>query len=272
MLNTLPKIIKNILKKIYRRPLIIKDISYKDQDKLSSLKRYESAVITFMDVEFNIVDNVTFIASYLEIFKEQVYNFKTLAKKPLIIDCGANIGLATIYFKLNHPNATIIAFEPDPNIFNAMQKNINTFNFTDVTCLNKAVSNKAGTLDFSVEGGHAGKLSDNTNLQRIKVEAIRLKEFLQQYSSITFLKIDIEGHEKDVIPDIAEELKKVDFLFLEYHSFLDENQCLEEILKYIKNAGFRYYLQEGYDKKNPFFGDEIFGKMDFMVNIYCFRS
>ena len=92
-------IIKNLLKKIYRRPLIIKEISYMDQDKLTALKRYERTEITFMGVPFNIVDNTTFIGSYFEIFKDEVYKFETTEAKPLIIDCGANIGLASIYLK-----------------------------------------------------------------------------------------------------------------------------------------------------------------------------
>ncbi|MET4083629.1 FkbM family methyltransferase [Pedobacter sp. UYP30] len=271
-MSLLKSIIKNQLKKIYRRPLIVKDISYKDQDKLTALKRFEGTEITFMDINLNVVDNTTFIASYLEIFRDEVYKFETKNPNPIMIDCGANIGLATIYLKKKYPNATVIAFEPDPRIFNAMQKNIQSFQLENVTCLNKAVSTTDGFLNFNVEGGHSGKLSNDESNQHIKVEAIRLKSFLQKYQAITFLKIDIEGHEKELIPDIAEELKKVEFLFLEYHSFLNESQCLDEILMHIKNAGFRYYIQESCPKPNPFFGQEMFSNMDCLVNIFCYRN
>ncbi|TCD07733.1 FkbM family methyltransferase [Pedobacter frigidisoli] len=264
-------IVKNQLKKIYRRPLIIKEISHKDQDKLTALNRYEKAEITFMGNLLHIVDAVTFIGSYFEIFKDKVYNFETKTAKPLIIDCGANIGLATIYLKNKYPGAQIIAFEPDPKIFNAMQENIKSFKLNDITCLNQAVSNVDGFLDFIVEGGHSGKLGRKHNFQSIKVKTIRLKTILQQHGAITFLKIDIEGHEIDLIPDIVEELRKVEFLFLEYHSFLNEPQRLDEILKYIKDAGFRYYIKEAFNKPNPFIDKEIFSNMDFMANIYCVR-
>lgn len=271
-MGLLKLIIKNQLKKIYRRPLIVKDISYKDQDKLTALKRFEGTEITFMNVNLNVVDNTTFIASYLEIFRDEVYKFETKNPNPIMIDCGANIGLATIYLKKKYPKATVVAFEPDPTIFNAMQRNVKAFQLENVTCLNQAVSTIEGFLNFNVEGGHSGRLSNNESIQHVKVEAIRLKSFLQKYQAITFLKIDIEGHEKDLIPDIAEELKKVAFLFLEYHSFLDESQTLGEILIHLKNAGFRYHIQESCDKPNPFYGKEIFTNMDCLVNIFCFRN
>src|SRR5687768_11770928 len=37
--------------------------------------------------------------AYGEIFGNEIYRFSTEKKDPLIIDCGANIGLGTLYFK-----------------------------------------------------------------------------------------------------------------------------------------------------------------------------
>lgn len=57
-----------------------------------------------------------------KIFKRQIYNFQIDNPAPYIIDAGANIGLGVIYFKKLFPDAEIIAFEPDPNIFAVMKK------------------------------------------------------------------------------------------------------------------------------------------------------
>jgi hypothetical protein len=40
--------------------------------------------------------------------------FKTDSRNPIIIDCGANIGVATIYFKRLYPDSRILSFEANP--------------------------------------------------------------------------------------------------------------------------------------------------------------
>ncbi len=41
------------------------------------------------------------------------YYFETAKDHPVIFDCGANIGLATLFFKWLYPGGEIYAFEPD---------------------------------------------------------------------------------------------------------------------------------------------------------------
>ena len=59
----------------------------------------------------------------------------------LVIDCGANIGLSTVYFLSRFPNTHLIALEPDPDNFKMLA--LNTACFSDrVTLLQAAVWNK----------------------------------------------------------------------------------------------------------------------------------
>ncbi|HEX4602645.1 MAG TPA: hypothetical protein VH724_01505, partial [Candidatus Angelobacter sp.] len=57
---------------------------------------------------------------YSEIFARESYWFTSNKPNPVILDCGANIGMATLYFKWLYPLAQITAFEPDPTTFNAL--------------------------------------------------------------------------------------------------------------------------------------------------------
>ncbi len=86
-----------------------------------------------------------------EIFIKEIYK-TDLPERPLIIDCGANIGLSIIYFKEKHPNAEIIAFEPDKDNFKLLKKNIESFCLKDVTLKEEAVWIKDTELDFSNDG------------------------------------------------------------------------------------------------------------------------
>src|SRR5579862_10008371 len=54
---------------------------------------------------------------YSEIFARQNYEFTSTRENPVILDCGANIGMATFYFKWRFPEAQITSFEPDPSTF-----------------------------------------------------------------------------------------------------------------------------------------------------------
>src|SRR3990172_6492726 len=69
-------------------------------------------------------DYSTFLFLYREIFLKNEYFFNARVRRPLIIDAGANIGMATLYFKLLHPDATVYCFEPDTNAFHVLEKNV----------------------------------------------------------------------------------------------------------------------------------------------------
>src|SRR5437764_6912319 len=70
-----------------------------------------------------LVDARTFLATYHETFVGQIYRFNTQRERPLILDCGASIGVYTLYWKLLYPTARVVAFEPDPGIFQALAWN-----------------------------------------------------------------------------------------------------------------------------------------------------
>ncbi len=88
---------------------------------------------------------------------------------------------------------------------------------------------------------------------------------------IDFLKIDIEGAEHKVIMDCAEELHRVDKMFIEYHSSPNSPQLLDEILKVVSNSGFRYYIKEASNNYSHPFIREKDVLYDLQLNIFCFR-
>jgi FkbM family methyltransferase len=248
------------------------ELSKKDREELEVLPRYTPAKIRFMGNKFEVVDAPTFLSSYDEIFKREIYKFETEHSIPVIIDCGANIGLSTIYFKRLYSNAIVYAYEPDIQLFNAMRLNVVSMGFSDIRCFNNAVSDKNAQLLFHREGGHSGMLVDEHGEDVIMVDAVRLKEIIEEQEYISFLKIDIEGHEDKVLRDIKDQLFKVEYLFLEYHSFIDHQQTLAELLEILTANGFRYYIKEAYNKTLPFVQKEIFLGMDLLLNIFCYRT
>ena len=129
-----------------------------------------------------------------QIFCEQQYTFGHPAKQDVkwIIDAGANIGLAAVYFSAEYPNARIISIEPDKENFALLQKN--TSNYKNVTCINAALWYKEEKLDISnKEEKSAGymmepKLSNDVDL----IKGITVEQLMKQFSitEISMLKIE----------------------------------------------------------------------------------
>jgi len=187
-----------------------------------------------------------------EIFYRNEYYFKTKNKNPVIIDCGANIGVSIIYFKWLYPNSTIYGFEPDKRTFELLERNIVKNELKDVHLINAAVSDKAGKIDFFIDSEHPGALAMSTRYGRMPkdrttVQSISLSSFIKEnhIQDIDFIKMDIEGSEKEVLKDLDKNkmFNKIKKLLVEYHHKISgEKSCLGDYLKILEKNKFEYQI------------------------------
>lgn len=125
------------------------------------------------------------------------------------IDIGANVGVWSYW--LSKYAKQVESFEPNPKVFNALKnikiKNVNSYNI--------ALSNKTGSVDLLIPKGSKGFSNQGASLSSIKVqgehksisiEAKRLDEY--NFLDVDFIKIDVEGHEHEVIEGARETIKK----------------------------------------------------------------
>jgi len=242
------------------------------KEKLFRKKRFEAYTTTFNGHTLHVHDQASFRLGYSELFEEEVYKFSSSSGNPYIIDCGSNMGMSIIYFKSIFPGSRIVAFEADPYVFSFLEKNIQSFGFTDVTINNKAVWNvNDEVLSFLAEGGAGGRLQEKSGqFKFIDVKTARLKDYLTE--EIDFLKIDIEGAEYKVLTDCIEGLHFVKNLFIEYHSMGNDTQNLHLVLQIVHESGFRYHIKEAYTSPFPFMERKLNFGMDLQLNIFCYRS
>jgi FkbM family methyltransferase len=237
--------------------------------KAHKIPRFTASTIPVLGKDFHIADSASFSSAYQEIFLRNIYRFKSAKTNPTILDCGANVGVSVLYFKTLFPEARITAFEPDPNIASILKKNISSYSLTNVEVIEKAISDKEGTINFQSDGADGGHISNSSN--GASVSTVRLGSYLNQ--DIDFLKIDIEGAEDVVIPDIAAQISRVKNIFIEYHSSHIEPQSLHKILQVLNTAGFRYHIQHvGVISEAPFFKIKVKQGFDNQLNIYAFRQ
>lgn len=204
-------------------------------ERISKLGRHNPGSTNLVSTGFRFVDSESFINQYIEIFDKKTLHFKTYKEDPLILDCGANIGMSITYFKRLYPKSRIIGFEPDPKIFETLKKNLNCFKGKNLELHEKAVWHKESTLTFRPDNADGGAIDKDGS---VKIKTVNLNKFLLE--KVDFLKIDIEGAEHEVLPAISNNLRNVKFLFLELHLEQSVPKQIEEILKLLRENSFIY--------------------------------
>ncbi|OAQ38680.1 hypothetical protein A5893_14445 [Pedobacter psychrophilus] len=249
-------------------------MAFQYQEELKRLKlipRYTIGESNLLHKTISFIDSASLLFIQDELFNKEIYKFKADNSNPYIIDAGANIGLSVIYFKMLYTEAEIVAFEPDNKVFKALKTNVETFSLSNVTLIKKALWNTETTLKFYSEGADGGRIAiENENEKLVEIETTSLRGYLQR--KVDLLKIDIEGAETIVLQDCEDLLHNVKNLFVEYHSFTDQNQSLDKLLNILKNAGFRYQIQHiGLFSPHPFINITKHSGMDLQLNIFAYK-
>jgi FkbM family methyltransferase len=148
---------------------------------------------------------------------EYVIPFETNPK--LIVDAGANIGLATLYFSSKFPRTKIIAIEPEQSNYDLLVRNCS--GMTNVTTWHAAVWNTDASLQIA--NPDAEKWAFTVTPGRSNgcgIKALTVPQILAQsgHDTIDILKLDIEGAERELFQDGCEDwLPHVKMIILELH-------------------------------------------------------
>jgi FkbM family methyltransferase len=117
-----------------------------------------------------------------------------------VLDLGANIGYYTlIAARRTSPKGKVYAFEPDPDNFSLLQKNVERNGYSNVVLVNQAVSDHTGRtrlyLNETNKGDHRiYNPGDGKKFADIQVAA--LDDFFKRLDKkIHFIKMDVQGAE-----------------------------------------------------------------------------
>lgn len=136
----------------------------------------------------------------------------------LILDLGANVGFSSAYFLSQFPDCSVIAVEPDPENFVALQRNVAPYR-ERVTTIQAAVWPHAERLSLvhpgqGVEWGVQVKPSVDGPVQTVTIPDL---QHVAGQKRISLLKIDIEGAETALFNADTEWLDDVDNIVIELH-------------------------------------------------------
>ena len=187
-------------------------------------------------VKFKIRDRIDYLTTR-QIFINEDYNLKKFKRfdeinnyqeslvkknlKPLIIDCGGHIGLASKYFSIIYPHSKIILIEPEiENFNNAIKNNLNNAN---IEFLNMAIGSENTKFEVFDPGigswGYRTIKNNNGDLNIISVNQI-LKEYKKENEIPFIIKIDIEGFENELFSKNIEWIDIFPIIIIELHDWM----------------------------------------------------
>lgn len=212
-------------------------------------------------------DEATFI--YKEIFEDGCYDVSNLPEAPFIIDAGANIGMFSLYMKQKFPSSKIIAFEPAPETYDLLRRNLELHGLSDVEALPCGLASETSTAQLTffpnLPGNSTLKPEEKKQLvelaaqrsgredaekrfgdaQQVDVKLERLSDILNSrpdFARVDFLKVDVEGAELEVLRGIDDShWGVVRNVVLET---CDVSGVRDEIESLLKSKGFNVKVEE----------------------------
>lgn len=187
--------------------------------------------------------NASDVMTFHQVFYHRsydIYNIKLKYEPKVIFDCGANIGMASVYFKNRYPGAKIISVEPESSNFDLLVKN--TEKYDDIHCVKAGIWNRTTNLKITDRGlGNWGFITEEVDYEdNTTVKAVSIDELMKRYNVdfIDILKIDIETSEKELFEKNFEKwLPKVKILIIELHDNMKEG-CIRSFFKAMVNYKF----------------------------------
>ncbi len=242
----------------------------RETERLLAMPPNQPTCTTLLGPKIEVQDAPSFVWKKYLLFDQELYRFNSTANAPRIIDCGAGIGLSVGYFKKLYPQSVIIAFEPDPRVYEVLMRNCEAWGAKDVRLIPKAVWTCETTLTFTRQDTFPGRISERVaGGDVLEVQTCRLRDQLSQKTDL--LRLNIEGAEVDVLLDCADLLGQVQNLIVDYHSIFENPQRLDTLMGLLTNAGFRMHFRATSDSPSPLLFRTINGGMDSKLQIFAFR-
>ena len=215
----------------------------------ASVPRRTPGRIALLEYDIEYADLQSFCPQFHEIFVARGLEFRTENPSPRILDCGSNIGAASLFFKRRYPDARITAYEADPELCAVTRRNLERNGAADVDVVHAALWTANGDVSFLAEGSDSGMIGASVDAapgiptKIVTVPSLRLRDVLAQ-DRIDLLKLDIEGAEDAVLIDCEPVLDRVGAIVMDLHEFDPGNRRTPRVFECLSRAGFLYSVDD----------------------------
>lgn len=155
-----------------------------------------------------------------------------------LIDVGANCGFTTLIICHQYPKLKAICFEPNPEAFSRLEKNIEINNMqARVRAIHAAVGRADEDITLQIDPGSSMGKVQNDRIESENNSTVTVSGYCldglpnMELSWPDLLKIDVEGHEVEVLLGAQEALSHARLIVMEVHSKALAQQCTEILLR-----------------------------------------
>lgn len=189
------------------------------------------------------------ILTFNEVIKDQVYKniLAALDRCETVIDLGANIGLASLYFAGHYPRARVLAVEPNPPTYKILTANLK----------NLVEAGRCRTLQAAVWGSEKKLVADRSKAEEDHYSAFATREADDDrqdggetmqglpvnriisesgFGRVDLMKVDIEGAEVELFKGDLDWLKVVGAIAIEFH---EDSRAVTRFDEVMQAYGFR---------------------------------
>ena len=149
--------------------------------------------------------------------QERYRGILAAGRTPVIVDAGANIGLAALWFATQFPEAKVVAIEPEPNNLALLQRNV--AGHDRIIALHAAIGSEPGFVDVASQGM---SYAATTSRSDAGVPILTMADALAKVDrgDLFIAKIDIEGFESDLFSQNLDWIDRTDVIVIEPHDFM----------------------------------------------------
>jgi len=214
-----------------------------------AVPRFTPGSIRMLNYELRYADLLSFCPEWHDIFVDGALEYHAGSAAPRILDCGGNVGLASLFFKRRCPAARITAYEADPALVKILRANLDANGAADVETVHAALWTSNGRVTFQADGsdsGMIGTLPGAVAGTAVDVPSLRLRDLIEgdPNGCIDLLKLDIEGAEDAVLADCEPVLARVRAIVLDLHEFDPSRRQAPRVLELLTRSGFTYAVDE----------------------------
>jgi FkbM family methyltransferase len=171
------------------------------------------------------------------VFGEQQYDIALQDPPELIIDAGANVGYASVYFANKYPDAHIIAIEPDPENCELFHKNCAAYRNVELIQGALWTSRTNLIIENCADESWAFRVVEAPASANRSFEGLTVTDILRRSGKqhIDLLKLDIEGSEEQLFSSNYKSwMGQVKNMIIELHG----QRCRDVVLAATKEGGF----------------------------------
>jgi FkbM family methyltransferase len=211
-----------------------------------SVPRRTPGSVRLLEYDIEYADLLSFCPQFHEIFVQRGLTFRATGASPRILDCGANVGAASLFYKREYPGARITAYEADPSLCAMTTRNLERNGAGDVEVVHAALWTSNGQVTFRAEGSDSGMidgLAGVVDAKGVTVPSLRMRDILER-DRIDLLKLDIEGAECAVLEDCEPVLDHVNAIVMDLHEFDPRDRQSPRVFECLTRAGFVYSVDD----------------------------